>query len=82
MWRESVKPLFNKVQGQHLKNQVGHNFGLVSRFDIIPRDSIKATLSAVWRLLKSFSIQVIMRSLLNKNKEKYVVNKNLELVQT
>jgi hypothetical protein len=39
MWRESVRPLFNKVQGQHLKNQVGHNFGHVSRFDIIPRDS-------------------------------------------
>jgi ribosomal silencing factor RsfS len=40
------------------------------------RDSIEATLSAVWILLKSFSVQVIVKSLLSKGREKYVVDKN------
>lgn len=40
------------------------------------RDSIEATLSAVWILLKSFSVQVIVRSLVSKGKEKFVVDKN------
>ena len=31
------------------------------------RDSIEATLSAIWRLLKSFSVQVIVRSLQSKD---------------
>jgi hypothetical protein len=46
------------------------------------RDSIEATLSAVWKLLKSFSVQVIVRSLLSKGREKYTVDKNLEPMQT
>lgn len=46
------------------------------------RDSIEATLSAVWKLLKSFSVQVIVRSLLSKGREKYAVDKNLEPMQT
>jgi hypothetical protein len=40
------------------------------------RDSIEATLSAVWRLLKSFSVQVIVRFLLSKGREKYVIDKD------
>jgi ribosomal silencing factor RsfS len=40
------------------------------------RDSIEATLSAVWRLLKSFSVQVIVKFLPSKSREKYVVDKN------
>jgi hypothetical protein len=40
------------------------------------RDSIEAALSAVWRLLKSFSVQVIVRPLLGKGRGKYVVDKN------
>jgi hypothetical protein len=31
------------------------------------RDSIEATLSAIWRLPKSFSVQVIVTSLLSKD---------------
>jgi hypothetical protein len=46
------------------------------------RDSIEANLSAVWRLLKSFSVQVIVRSFLSKGRGKYVVDKNLESIQT